>query len=53
MKDFHSLALGTVHIEKGRSPLTLRATNVPGKSVMDLRGVTLTLLPEKSSAKKP
>jgi arylsulfatase A-like enzyme len=52
MKDFHPLSLGSVHFEKGRAPLTLRAINIPGKSVMDLRGITLTLLPEKSSTKK-
>lgn len=45
MKDFRPLKLGTVTLDKGRGPLTLRAPSIPGKRVMDLRGVTLTLLP--------
>lgn len=43
MKDFRPLALGTVQLEKGRGQLTLRALQVPGKSVMDVRRVNLTL----------
>jgi arylsulfatase A-like enzyme len=43
MKPFKPLALGTVRLEKGRGLLTLRATQIPGKSVMDVRQVTLTL----------
>jgi hypothetical protein len=43
MKDFHPLSLGTVRLEKGRGPLTLRALAIPGKSVMDVRTLTLTL----------
>jgi hypothetical protein len=43
LKDFHPLALGTVKLEAGRGMLTLRATQVPGKQVMDMRLVTLTL----------
>ncbi|MBL9200922.1 MAG: arylsulfatase [Opitutaceae bacterium] len=43
MKPFKPLALGTVRLEKGRGLLTLRATQMPGKSVMDVRQVTLTL----------
>ena len=35
--------LGAMHLEKGRGPLTLRAVEIPGKSVMDVRLVTLTL----------
>jgi len=45
MKEFHPLKLGTLHLEKGRGPLTLRALEIPGRSVMDVRRVTLTLLP--------
>ncbi len=45
MKEFRPLNLGNVRLEKGRGPLTLRATDIPGKSVMDLRALTLTLLP--------
>ena len=43
MKDFRVLALGTVQLEKGRGPLTLRALQIPGASVMDVRRVNLTL----------
>ena len=43
MKEFRVLALGTVQLEKGRGPLTLRALQIPGASVMDVRRVNLTL----------
>src|SRR5207244_3936218 len=43
MKDFHSLALGTMRLEQGRGLLTLRALDIPGKSVMDVRTIYLTL----------
>jgi hypothetical protein len=44
MKDFHTLKLGEMKLEKGQGPLTLRALEIPGNSVMDVRRVTLTLL---------
>lgn len=47
IKDFKPLSLGTVRLEKGRGPLVLRALDVPGQQVMDVRLVTLTLLPAK------
>jgi hypothetical protein len=37
------VTLGEVHLEPGKGELKLRATDIPGKSVMDLRRVTLTL----------
>ena len=43
VKDFHPLELGTVRLEAGRGPLTLRAPQIAGKQVMDMRLVTLTL----------
>lgn len=43
MKDFKTLVLGEVELTAGKGPLTLRALEIPGKSVMDLRRVTLTL----------
>ena len=43
MKEFRTLNLGTVKLAKGRGPLTLRALQIPGKSVMEVRLVTLTL----------
>jgi arylsulfatase A-like enzyme len=45
VKDFKPLSLGTFELPAGKGPLTLRATAIPGKSVMDVRGVTLTLVP--------
>jgi arylsulfatase A-like enzyme len=46
MKEFKSLALGTIALEKGSGPLTLRATDIPGSEVMHLRAITLTLIKE-------
>jgi hypothetical protein len=45
MKEFRGLHLGTLRLERGRGPLVLRAVAVPGKTVMDVRRVTLTLRP--------
>jgi len=44
MKEFRPLRLGEIHLEKGTAPLTLRALEIPGKSVMDVRRITLRLL---------
>ena len=43
MKEFRPLNLGTLRLEKGRGLLTLRALEVAGQGVMDVRQVTLTL----------
>ena len=43
-KPFKPLALGVIDLSKGRGKLTIRATKVPGKQVMDLRAVKLRLL---------
>jgi len=43
MKEFRALALGTIRLEKGRGLLALRAMEIPGKSVMDVRQINLTL----------
>jgi len=45
MKEFRTLKLGEVELPAGKGTLTLRALEIPGKSVMDVRRVTLTLLP--------
>ncbi|HUG93660.1 MAG TPA: arylsulfatase [Planctomycetaceae bacterium] len=45
MKEFRTLKLGTVVLEAGEGPLTLRALDIPGASVMDVRRLTLTLIP--------
>ncbi len=42
VKDFAPLALGTIELKHGRGQLTLRAADVPGKGVIDVRGVVLT-----------
>jgi len=47
MKEFHPLKLGTMRLEKGNGRLTLRALQIPGKQVMDMRLVTLTLKEKK------
>ncbi|MFH1717040.1 MAG: arylsulfatase [Planctomycetota bacterium] len=44
VKDFQPLRLGVFRLEKGRGELTLRATDVPGELVMDVRAVALTLM---------
>lgn len=46
MKDFRPLPLGTFRLQAGRGPLVLRALEIPGQSVMDVRRVTLTLAAE-------
>ena len=43
LKEFRPLNLGTMHLEPGRGLLTLKALRIPGKQVMDVRLVTLTL----------
>jgi len=47
MKEFRTLPLTPLRLEKGRGILTLRAVEIPGRQVMDVRGVTLRLLDEK------
>jgi hypothetical protein len=37
VKDFRPMKLGTVHLEKGKGTLTLKATTVAGSQVMDFR----------------
>jgi hypothetical protein len=45
MKEFHTLDLGTIDLAQGRGPLTLRALEIPGREVMHVRAITLTLRP--------
>ncbi|MEQ8791878.1 MAG: sulfatase-like hydrolase/transferase [Pirellulaceae bacterium] len=42
VKDFKSLSLGEIDLKRGRGLLTLRALDVPGKQVADIRYVILT-----------
>jgi arylsulfatase A-like enzyme len=44
MKEFRTLRLGEMTLDTGRGPLTLRAVDIPGEYVMDVRRVTLTLV---------
>jgi hypothetical protein len=37
------MTLGEIALEHGRAKLKLSAPEIPGKSVMDLRRVTITL----------
>ena len=43
VKDFRPLRLGVFRLARGRGALTLRALKVPGRGVMDVRMVILTL----------
>lgn len=45
MKEFRPLDLGTITLPATTAPLILRATHIPGASVMHLRRLTLTLIP--------
>ncbi|AMV17433.1 arylsulfatase [Planctomyces sp. SH-PL14] len=44
MKEFHPLRLGEMTLPAGEGDLVLKATDIPGGSVMDVRAITLTLL---------
>jgi arylsulfatase A-like enzyme len=44
VKDFRPLRLGVMELKKGRGLLTLRALEIPGQHVIEVRSVTLTLL---------
>ncbi len=41
VKDFKAIKLGTIHLDKGRGELTLRAIDLPGSQVMDFRQLVL------------
>lgn len=43
VKDFKPLSLGVIELKSGRGQLTLRALTIPGKQVMDVRTIYLTL----------
>ncbi|RMF42075.1 MAG: N-acetylgalactosamine 6-sulfate sulfatase [Planctomycetota bacterium] len=42
VKDFIPLDMGVIQLQPGRGPLTLRAVEVPGRTVMDFRLMMLT-----------
>ncbi len=43
MKEFRPLRLGAIRLEKGRGLLTLRALEIPGSQVMEVRNVILAM----------
>ena len=45
VKDFKPWRMGEVDLPAGRGELALRALDIPGKGVIDVRLVTLKLLP--------
>lgn len=53
VKDFAPLSLGSIHLAAGRATLTLRALDVPGRQVMDLRRLTLRRVDETDDPLKP
>ncbi len=44
VKDFKPLRLGTFSLTKGRGPLAIRAVEIPGRHVIELRTLVLTLI---------
>ena len=44
VKDFRPLRLGVVRLAEGRGELTLRALEVPGERVIEVRAIMLTRL---------
>ena len=42
VRDFKPLRLGQIRLQRGRHPLILKATSIPGKQVMDFRLLMLT-----------
>ncbi len=47
MKEFRKLSLGTIALPRGRGTLSLRALEIPGRQVMDVRALTLTLIEKR------
>ncbi len=45
VKDFQPLSLGTFELPAGKGPLVLKAVDIPGRKAMDVRGVSLRLMP--------
>jgi hypothetical protein len=44
VKDFKPLELGVIELPAGKGALTLRALEIPGKQVMEVRAIHLKLL---------
>jgi arylsulfatase A-like enzyme len=43
MREFRTMTLAPLTLAKGRGALTLRAVDIPGQQVMEVRAITLTL----------
>ena len=43
MKEFRPLLMGKLRLEQGRKEITLRASDIPGRQAIDLRGIAVTL----------
>ena len=48
VKDFKPLNFGTIHLERGRGELTLRALEIPAGQVMEFRLLMLTRIPAEN-----
>ena len=48
VKDFAKMSVGRLHLDAGKSRLTLRATEIPGSQVMDFRLIMLTKVDNES-----
>jgi hypothetical protein len=53
MKEFRTLTPGHLRLAAGRGPLTLRALKIPGRGVMDVRQINLTLRAEANAGPRP
>jgi arylsulfatase A-like enzyme len=53
VKDFRSLRLGIIHLEKGRGDLTLQALNVPHDQVADVQMLRLTNIKPRPIVAEP
>ena len=42
VKDFKPMKMGTIELEKGQGTMTLKATDIPGEQVVDVRLLMLT-----------
>jgi hypothetical protein len=49
VKDFKPLSLGAIQLNKSRGPLTLRASEIPGSQVADIRYVALRFISKLSA----
>ena len=41
-KDFKPMLLGTIRLDKGRGPLTIRAVEIPGRQAIEISALVLT-----------